>query len=265
VAPTISDTAINLIKSFEGCAPNPEWPGGDSGITLGYGCDIGVDPDSLSAWTAHLSTGDMARLQAVAGLTGQAARRALPSVKAITIHADDAETVFANYTLPNEIATTLKAFQGSVNLPPDSLGALVSVVYNRGPGMDGERRSEMRATRDAIKAGPAQWPEVVVQIAKMVRLWPGEPTASNLTGRRLAEAALFARGLRDRPGLGLLTGALIKGDSSDPVRALQGALRVGADGTFGTRTMVSVWEYQEGAGLPPTGVADAATRTRLGV
>jgi len=197
----ISDTAVNLIKSFEGCAPNPEWPGGDSGITLGYGCDIGVDPKSLSAWQNYLSAGDLKRLEAVKGLTGQAARKALASVKSIAIHGDDAEAVFVDYTLPSEITTTLKYFPGSEKLPPDSFGALVSLVYNRGPGVEGERRTEMKAVRDALKAGSVsdearavEWPKVVVEIAKMVRLWPDKPTASNLSGRRLAEAALFALG-----------------------------------------------------------------------
>jgi GH24 family phage-related lysozyme (muramidase) len=252
----ISDAAIDLIKSFEGCPPHPEWPGCGSGVTLGYGCDIGADPRSLSAWTGLLSPGDLMRLEAVKGMTGQAARNALASVKDIAIRAEDAETVFVNYTLPEENKTTLKAFPGSDKLPPDSLGALVSLVYNRGTSMEGERRTEMKAARTAVAAGPDQWPEVVVQIAKMVRLWPGKPTASNLSGRRLAEAALFARGLR---GIGLLPGALIKGDRGDAVKPLQTALKLKADGIFGTGTMVSVWTHQVDTMLPPTGVADVAT------
>lgn len=263
----ISLAAINLIKSFEGCPPNPEWPGGDSGITLGYGCDIGADPSSLSPWENVLTADDYRKLEAVRGLTGQEARNALPTVNAIIIKKADAESIFETYTLVNEIAKTLKAFPGSGQLPPDSLGALVSVVYNRGTSMDGERRTEMRMCRDAIAAGQDQWPEVVVQIAKMVRLWPGEPTASNLSGRRLAEAALFARGLR---GIGLMPDALIKGDTGEQVRSLQKTLNdkanlnLSADGKFGTGTMVGVWHYQHSANVPDTGVADAATRRDIG-
>ena len=59
----ISPAAVALIKTFEGDPPprHPEWPCGASGITIGYGCDIGADPDSLSAWASYLPAGDFAR------------------------------------------------------------------------------------------------------------------------------------------------------------------------------------------------------------
>jgi hypothetical protein len=97
----------------------------------------------------------------------------------------------------------------------------------------------------------------------MTRLWPGTPTASNLAGRRLAEAALFARGLRD--GAGLMPGVLVKGDSGDRVKGLQNALGLAADGDFGTKTMVSVWQTQDALGQIATGVADEALLARIGV
>ena len=251
---SLSDAALDLITSFEGSPPNPEWPGGESGVTIGYGCDIGADPDSLSAWSGLLSSEDMAKLEAVKGITGAAAHRALASVKSIVIDKAAATTVLNSYSLPSQISKTLKAFPGSDQLPPDSFGALVSLVYNRG--------TSLKATHDAIAVGPSQWPEAVIQIAKMAHLWPLPPTASNLSGRRLAEASLFARGLRS---IALLSGALIKGDKGDSVRPLQTALKLKADGQFGSMTMVSVWTYQGTAGLPTTGVADVATQSKIGL
>ena len=259
---SLSDAALDLITSFEGSPPNPEWPGGESGVTIGYGCDIGADPDSLSAWSGLLSSEDMAKLEAVKGITGAAAHRALASVKSIVIDKAAATTVLNSYSLPSQISKTLKAFPGSDQLPPDSFGALVSLVYNRGTSLKGETRIEMKATHDAIAVGPSQWPEAVIQIAKMAHLWPLPPTASNLSGRRLAEASLFARGLRS---IALLSGALIKGDKGDSVRPLQTALKLKADGQFGSMTMVSVWTYQGTAGLPTTGVADVATQSKIGL
>jgi len=256
----VSATAIDLIKSFEGCPPHPVWPGFSSGITLGWGCDIGADPASLAAWQQYLNPNDYNRLGAVKGLTGVSARNALASVAEIVIQQQDADAVLSNYTLTNEVDSTLKAFPAADQLPDDSFGALVSLVYNRGPSLNGDRRVEMLAIRDDLTAGKARWPDAVVQIAKMVRLWPGEPTASNLPGRRLAEAALFARGLRSA---GMLLGALLKGDEGEAVAHLQEALEIKADGSFGVQTMVHVWHYQSNDSLPATGVADVGTLHQL--
>ncbi len=262
--PAISDASIALIKFFEGDPPprHPEWPGEQSGITLGYGCDIGADAPSLDAWKPYLPAADWNRLAKTRGLTDTRAQQALPSVADIVIPTDASSTVFSSYSLPREEKTTLNAFPGAEQLPPDSLGALVSLVYNRGTSTTGSTRTEMAEIKKDLAAGRSRWTEVVVQIAAMTRLWSGTPTATNLTGRRLAEAALFARGIRDT---GLLPGALIKGDAGDPVKRLQSALRLTADGKFGTQTMVAVWSAQPGIHQAPTGVADAATLTGLGL
>ena len=82
-------------------------------------------------------------------------------------------------------------------------------------------------------------------------------------GRRLAEASLYARGMR---AIGKLPGALIKGDGGSPVAALQKALKLGADGAFGSGTMIAVWNYQKtNAALADTGVAETGTLKALGV
>jgi len=260
MARPVSATATELIKSFEGCPPHPVWPGISSGVTLGWGCDIGADPASLAAWKQYLNPSDYARLDAVKGLTGASARDALPLVANIVIQKHDADAVFSNYTLPGEVDSTLKAFPAADQLPDDSFGALVSLVYNRGPSLNGPRRVEMLAIDADLTAGKARWPDAVGQIAKMVRLWLGEPTASNLPGRRLAEAALFAHGLRSD---GMLLGALINGDEGEAVAHLQDALEITADGSFGVQTMVHVWHYQSNNNLAATGVADAGTLHQL--
>ncbi len=271
---TLSPDAVTLIKTYEGCPPHPEWPGGESGITLGYGVDIGADSDGLAAWKPFLSDADYARLEKVTDLTGSDAEDALPSVKDIKIDPDDALTVFEQNTAPTYIATTQDAFPNTDSLPDDSFGALVSLVYNRGPGMTDKpgqlTRANMRAIRDMLAANdPTRWPEIVTELAKMALLWNnGQPNqgASNLSGRRLAEASLAARGLRSA---GQFQNALIKGDKGDHnsrIAAMQKALKIGADGIFGADTMVAVWKYQKtNAALTDTGVADSDTLTALGV
>ena len=72
-------------------------------------------------------------------------------------------------------------------MPPDAQGALVSLVFNRGPGMDGDRRREMRAVRDAVARKDLR--EIAGQIRAMKRLWEGQGL-DGLLRRRDAEADL---------------------------------------------------------------------------
>ena len=261
---TLSPDAIALIKGFEGCSLRPEWPGFSSGVTLGYGVDIGADPEALDAWRPFLSADAFTRLEKAKGVTGEAAKPLAAALSDIAIREADALAVLTTVTMPRYMAATLQAFPGADALPDDSFGALVSLVFNRGGGTTGPKRAEMAAIKTAVAAGGEQWPAVVLEIAKMVVYWnDGIPTASNLPGRRLAEASLYARGMR---AIGKLPGALIKGDGGSPVAALQKALKLGADGAFGSGTMIAVWNYQKtNAALADTGVAETGTLKALGV
>ncbi|HEY6129471.1 MAG TPA: hypothetical protein VIW23_14955, partial [Candidatus Acidoferrum sp.] len=58
---------------------------------------------------------------------------------------------------------------------------------NRGPGMEGDRRKEMRAVRDAVANQDLQ--EIADQIRAMKRLWEGKGL-DGLLKRRDAEADL---------------------------------------------------------------------------
>ena len=242
--------ALALIESFEGCPPHPEWPGGDSGITIGIGCDIGADPDSLALWRPWLPADDYQRLERVTGLTGDDAEAALDRVRSIAIPADAAGRVLA-VQLGATAALVRRTFPGAEGLPEDSFGALVSLVYNRGAKLEGSRRAEMAAIRDTLEAGKDWWPRVIEQLGRMTRLW-GPPSPFNLSGRRLCEAALFAQGL-DRVGL-LPPGTLYLGRSGPPVAALQRMIGCPADGEFGRATMLAVFSCQGRAGKPQTGV-----------
>lgn len=83
------------------------------------------------------------------------------------------------------------SFPGCETLPPLCFGALVSLVYNRGASVKGDRRVEMAAIRDLIRAGTLA--EVPDQFRKMKRLWP---TVEGLRDRREKEACLWEGGLR---------------------------------------------------------------------
>ena len=192
--------AVSLILEAEGIDQPAKWPGGDSGITLGYGCDIGVDPKSLEYWRGILTDEQIDRLAVAKGKTGNAAAAIARQFADIKVSKPDALRVFMTHTLPLEIALTSKTYPGIDLLPPTVLGAMTSIVYNRGPGLDGEKRSEMREIKDVITEfanTPPERRDVKATLAKiadliqaMKRLWVGRGLDGLLT-RRDAEAKLI--------------------------------------------------------------------------
>ena len=185
----IPDEALALILDAEGLDQPSKWPGGESGITLGVGYDLGfVTEDQFEEdWNPFLSGDEIDRLKDVIGLSGDEASQRASEFGDIKIQRADAEQVFKERTLPLYSQKTENAFPGVDQLPAAAQGALVSLVFNRGPGMNGDSRREMRAVRDAVAAGDLQ--EIANQIRAMKRLWEGKGL-DGLLKRRDAEADL---------------------------------------------------------------------------
>ena len=185
-----------------------EWPGGDSGVTGGFGYDFGQQSkDQIAAdWGGILDPITVKRLTQLSGITGARAETWLVSFADVTITWEQAEKVFRNRDVPRYTAETLTAFPGAEILPPDALGALVSLVFNRGPSMgmpnaDGtpDRRLEMREIRTYVRAG--HFAAVPDLLRKMARVWAGTSIAAGMKARRDGEANLFEQALADaRPG-----------------------------------------------------------------
>lgn len=173
-------------------ACHPVWPGGASGVTIGVGYDLGQNHSAQfqADWGGTLDAATLARLAAVCGLSGPAAEAEIAGLKDIVIPFATATQVFQASTLPKYEATTLNAFPGLSSLHPLCVGAMVSLVYNRGPGLVGDSRTEMKAIHDLIQAGTPQG--VPDQFRAMKRLWPNAP---GLCARRDAEATMFQNGL----------------------------------------------------------------------
>ncbi len=200
-ASAISPAAVALIVRWEvGSASRysrryqaPIWPGGASGVTWGIGYDgghqtrqqIGLD------WSAHDAA---SRLQATAGITGQAAQPLVRDLRDVTVPFAMASDVFALASLPRYRASARRAFgvERFDALPADAQGALVSLVYNRGASMTGPARAEMRAIRDTCLPG-SDVHCVAGQIRQMCRLWRGTNLEAGLCGRREDEAGLTER------------------------------------------------------------------------
>jgi len=185
----ITPEALALILEAEGLDQPGKWPGESSGITIGIGYDLGfVTPEQFEEdWSSFLTSDEIERLKTAIGVSGEAAHQIASEFSDIRVKRADAEEVFQNRTLPLHSARTEKAFPGVDQLPANAQGALVSLVFNRGPGMNGDRRKEMRAVRDAVAAGDLQ--EIADQIRAMKRLWVGQGV-DGLLKRRDAEADL---------------------------------------------------------------------------
>ncbi len=185
----LSPAARALIFKHEDLNQPGKWPGGGSGITLGRGYDLGhVRAAQFRAdWTAHLPADHIRRLEKAVGATGQAAKALALELRDIRIAPDAADRVFDNAMVPRYFALAQGTFPAISALPPDAQGALFSLVLNRGPSLEGERRSEMRAISYAVVAGDLK--EIAAQLRAMKRLWQGKGLAG-LIRRREDEARL---------------------------------------------------------------------------
>src|SRR6266568_107547 len=185
----LTEKAKKLIFDFEGIDQPSDWPGGASGITIGLGYDLGYESagDFQNDWQPLLSAGDFTTLSQVVGLKATQAQSKASGLKTIKIKNSDAQQVFLERSVPKYQALTQQAFPGVDDLPADAQGALFSLVYNRGTSMNGDRRAEMRAIRDAVPNGDLQ--EIANQLRAMKRLWAGKGL-DGLLKRRDAEADL---------------------------------------------------------------------------
>jgi GH24 family phage-related lysozyme (muramidase) len=190
---TISYAARALILEMEGFNAKPDWPGGQSGVTIGLGYDLGyVTVDQFeSDWGELLKPEVSQRLKGVIGLRALRARNRIGDLSDLRISRKAAEQVFGTKTLPIYEMRTELAFPGADALPEDARGALVSLVYNRGTSMvdnsPDDRRREMRAIREAVARGDLA--EIAAQLRAMKRLWEGQHLGG-LIARREEEAQL---------------------------------------------------------------------------
>ncbi len=200
----VSKRSIGLIVDHEiGSAANywrrlqhPVWPGGQSGVTVGIGYDLGYAAANQieKTWRGLLTDADLAKLLTVAGLKGDDARRAVGRVKTVTVPLDAAERVFYTQTLPEYARRTRRTYPGIEDLPADAQGALLSLVYNRGTALSGGSRREMKAIRGLIPQRDLDG--IAEELRAMKRIWrsAGLP---GLLRRRDDEADLVAGADRD--------------------------------------------------------------------
>jgi hypothetical protein len=174
----------------------PEWPGGESGVTILLGYDLGyathdkVDTDLKG----KIPDAMLAACQSVVGIRGAPAYDAMLRVhNEIDIGWSVALGVFLSNDMPAWIATCQKYLPNFDLLSPDCKGVLVSLAYNRGPSFDnaGDRYREMRAIKADMVA--EHFADVSNQLRSMARLWPPN---NGVHSRRFREAALWDKGMK---------------------------------------------------------------------
>ena len=200
---TLSPPGQKLILDHEvgGGAPyynrhllHPTWPGGASGITIGVGYDLGYNTPAQVArdWSA-LPPGTLRQLQGCCGIKGSVVRLKLPALRHLVIPWSAALAVYQKSTIPRFARATHDAYPGVHTLHPHIQSALLSWVFNRGPGIDprSDRDREKRAIRSAVPARPQALP---AQFRASKRLWTGR-NLPGLLRRREDEALLIEAGL----------------------------------------------------------------------
>jgi Putative peptidoglycan binding domain len=189
---------VSSRSHYDAVVCHPCRPGGDSGITIGVGYDLGQQTDFVPEWSPLLPAPIIDALSPAVGVKGDAAQALLAGVAALTIPWNAAWSVLTATTLPQTVAATRGAFPGFDDLSPLCRGVLVDLVYNRGtdmgpdPGDTQDRRLEMRQIRDALAANnPGAVPGY---LRAMTRLWTS-PAVAGVRQRRLDEATMFEQGL----------------------------------------------------------------------
>jgi hypothetical protein len=181
----------------------PIWPGGASGVTIGIGYDLGYnDAETIqSDWGERMPEADLDDLLATVGVQGQEARGYLGQLRHINIPLDQAKDVFYSRTLPRYARMTRKAYPGVEALPGDAQAMLLSLVFNRGPALEGARRREMKAIRPLVQAGDLRG--IAAQIRSMKRLWDIDQLPG-LHARRDREAQLLENARTSYPAAELV-------------------------------------------------------------
>src|ERR1051325_3989758 len=128
----LTEKAKNLIFQYEVIDQPSDWPGGDSGITIGLGYDLGYESagDFQNDWAPLLSAGDFTTLTQVVGLKGTEAKAKAPSLKTIKIKSSETETAFLERSVPKYQKLTQPVIPGVDALPAGAQGAHSTLVSN---------------------------------------------------------------------------------------------------------------------------------------
>ncbi len=285
-----SQAAIDMIVMFEVSSEArynatyriPTWPGGASGVTIGIGYDCGYQSAAqiASDWGQYLTPDMISKLCACAGMTGARAQVEIYKLRnVVSVSWTTAMAVFQNHDIPKWESLVEKSLPNCNLLSGDSLGALISLAYNRGASFlaEGDRYREMRDIRQHMEA--KNFTAIPNDIRSMQRLWPNVP---GLQSRRRLEATLFEKGLREptaravpapvsmapspipTPEIAPLPMALSHPKFSvawtqASLNVLGSETQIAVDGHYGPATISAVKQFQAANSLHVDGIAGPET------
>ncbi len=201
-----SSTGLEWIVKFEISSEayynrylkHPTWPGGESGVTIGVGYDLGfvTIAQMRRDWGGRIADADIRKLEKVCGLKGEKAKAKvnLVSTRAVAVSLESASRVFYTSSLPAFAKKCLKAYPGIEELPGDAQAALLSLVFNCGTRKSGSARREMKAIETLVVDGDLDG--IADQILSMKRLWQ-DRGLDGMLRRREVEASLVRDSQRD--------------------------------------------------------------------
>ncbi len=201
LSPELTGAGLSFIGREEVSSPadyrkryrHPCWPSSNSGITIGIGYDLRfVNVAKLQAdWGSVLTVQTLARFAPVLGSRGS--EDLLGKVADVEIPLPAAVSVFVSHMMPEHIRNTRIAYPGLDALPAARRTALISLVFNRGNDLEGDRRREMKEIRTLLATGKLD--AVAGQFEAMVRLW-NPVTEAGIIERRKREAILWREGFQ---------------------------------------------------------------------
>ena len=206
----LSKKSLDLILEFEvgggenyynKFLKNPAWPEGQSGVTIGIGYDLGyVNKTEFSENWKDLPKEIFDRLYKVVGIKGYNAKNLIRGLRDITIPWELSLQVFNNKTVVKFWNLTKDTFPNFDKMPEDAKGGLVSLVFNRGSALEGDRRREMKLIRDGMRItntfDQKSLSFIANQIRNMKRIWAGGSIEKGMNRRRDAEAKLIEDSLK---------------------------------------------------------------------
>lgn len=180
---------------YEKALQKPTWPGGESGVTIGLGADLGymTEKQFLLDWSSSLNLNFITPLRKVIGLKGLVAKSMLKGeIMQVRVPYLTAYEVFIKTSLPRYYRMTKKIYPDLELLNEDTQGALVSMVYNRGASLEGDNRKEMKAIVPLVAL--LDYEGIAHQIESSKRLWE-DKKLEGLVIRREAEADLVLQSI----------------------------------------------------------------------
>ena len=166
------------------------WPGGASGPTIGIGIDCAYYSEyELTTIFNFLKKQEIELIAGSVGKTSEAGREYTKKLRAAGINVgwDDALKVFEDFTWSKFTRLAEKTFPGLSDLCPDAYGAIVSLVFNRGTSLIGEKRLEMRNIK--VLVPKKDYRKIAEELRHMKRIWRNK-NLDGLIERREAEARL---------------------------------------------------------------------------